>query len=86
MSEIAAKTWNRTAVRCWASSRANESPISFLVEDQEIEVSTVLESWRESDYLYFRVETNDGRIYELWHHEYDDSWQVRLVEINPIKE
>jgi hypothetical protein len=77
MSEIATKSWNRTAVRCWASSRADERPLSFLVDDDEIEVRTILESWREPDYLYFRVETRDGQVYCLRHDEYEDSWHVR---------
>jgi len=36
-----------------------------------------LKSWREPDYLYFKVETHDGRVYDLRHHEYEYSWQVR---------
>jgi hypothetical protein len=77
MSEIAPNPWVRTAVRCLASSRANERPISFLLDDTEIEVRSILGSWREPDYLCFRVETKDGRRYELRHHEYDDCWQLR---------
>ena len=60
-----------------ASSRAHERPISFLLNDTEIEVRSVLESWREPVYLYFRVETKDRRVYELRHHEYEDAWEVR---------
>jgi len=86
MSNLAPKSWNHTAVRCLASSRADERPLSFLVEDREIDVRAVLESWREPDYLYFRVETEDGRVYDLRHHEYEDSWELRLVEVNPINE
>jgi hypothetical protein len=77
MSETPFKSWNRTAVRCLASSRADERPLSFLVGDDEIQVASVVESWREPDYLYFKVETRAGRIYDLRHHEYEDSWQVR---------
>jgi len=71
------KPWNRTAVRCLAGYRADERPLSFLMDEGEIEVRTILESWREPDYLYFRIETKDGRVYDLRHHEYDDSWHVR---------
>ncbi len=75
MSETPFKSWNRTAVRCLASSRADERPLSFLVG--EIEITSIVESWREPDYLYFKVETRDGRVYDLRHHEYEDSWQMR---------
>ncbi len=80
MPDIATNPWNRTAVRCLASFRANERPISFLLECGEIEVHSVLESWREPDYLYFRVKTKDGRVYELRHHEYEDLWEFRESE------
>jgi hypothetical protein len=76
MSEITPKLWNRTAVQCLAGSRANERPISFLVNDREIAVRTILKSWREPDYLYFKVEAEDGRVYQLRCDEYADSWEV----------
>ncbi|HMK37381.1 MAG TPA: hypothetical protein VK463_20065 [Desulfomonilaceae bacterium] len=76
MSDIPLTSWNRTAVRCLASSRGNERPLSFLVDEREIQVRTILKSWREPEYLYFRVEAEDGRAYELRHAEYEDVWQV----------
>lgn len=77
MAEISMKSWTRTKVRCLAGYRANERPISFLVDDTEVEVRTILEFWREPDYLYFKVDTDDGRIYDLRHHEYEDYWEAR---------
>jgi len=62
MSETALKSWNHTEVQCLASSRANERPLSFLVDRRETQVRTVLKSWREPDFLHFKVETDDGRI------------------------
>jgi hypothetical protein len=52
----------------------SKSPLSFLVGESEIEVATIVESWMEPDYLCFRVETEDGRVYDLRHHEYEDFW------------
>ena len=77
MPEIVRNTWIRTAVRCLASSRADERPISFLLDSTEVEIRSILESWREPDYLYFRVQTKDGRAYEIRHHEYTDFWEMR---------
>jgi hypothetical protein len=77
MPEIAPSPWVRTAVRCLASSRASERPISFLLNDTEIEILSLLESLREPDYLYFKVETKDGRVYKIRHHEYEEYWEVR---------
>jgi len=47
------------------------------MDESEIEVRTILESWREPDYLCFRAETEDGRVYNLRHHDYEDFCQVR---------
>ena len=77
MPEIVQNTWIRTAVRCLASSRADERPISFLLDSTEVEIRFILESWREPDYLYFRVQTKDGRACEIRHHEYKDFWEMR---------
>ncbi|MGO9570390.1 MAG: hypothetical protein ACLP5H_22895 [Desulfomonilaceae bacterium] len=56
-----------------ARSRSNERSLSFLVEESEIEVRTILESWQEPDYLYFKVDTKNGRVYGLRHQKYEDS-------------
>lgn len=71
------KSWNRTAARCLASFRADERPISLLVDEQEVAVRTILKSWREPDHLYFRVETEDGQVFDLRHNEFEDIWEVR---------
>jgi hypothetical protein len=77
MSEIALKSWERAEVRCLASFRANERPLYFFASDREIKIRAILASWREPDYLYFRVETEVGQVCDLRHHEYEDYWQVR---------
>lgn len=77
MPEIVRNPWIRTAVRCLASSRADERPISFFLDNTEVEIRSILESWREPDYLFFRIETKDGRAYEIRHQEYKDYWEMR---------
>jgi hypothetical protein len=79
MPNFASKSWNNTKVRCLAGSRADERPIAVLVEGKEIEIRAILKSWREPDYLYFRVETGNGRTFELRHHEHADYWEMREV-------
>jgi hypothetical protein len=64
-------------VQYLAGSRANDRPISFLLNGTGIGIRSVLESRREPDYLHFRIETKDGRVYELRHHEFEDYWDVR---------
>jgi len=85
MPEMTPKSWYRTAVRCLAGYRADERPISFLVDDRKIEIRRIVRSWREPDFLHFRVETDDGREYDLRHHEYEDSWEMKPVEVIPVR-
>ncbi len=77
MSEIVHNPWIRTTVRCLASSRADERPVSMLLDNTEVAISSILVSWREPDYVYFRVRTKDGRAHEIRHHEYEDFWEMR---------
>jgi hypothetical protein len=77
MSDDSMKYWNPTAVRCLAGYKANERPISFLMGEHEIEVRTVLKSWREPDHTYFKIETEDRRVYQLRCNEHEGSWEVR---------
>ena len=85
MSETTFNPWVRTEVRCLASSRANERPISFLLDNTEVEIRSILESWREPDYLYFRIETKDSGIRKLRHHEHMDYWEVRESRVAGIR-
>lgn len=77
MSGPVHKSWKASRVHCLAGSRANERPISLFVDEEQIHVRSILKSWREPDYLYFKVDTTDGRVFVLRHHEYEDYWQVR---------
>ena len=86
MPDNTSESWHSTWVRCLASSRADERPISFFVDDVEIEVRELLKSWREPGFLYFQVETEDRKVYDLRHDEYEDRWQVRLGKVKRIEE
>ena len=43
-----------TIIRCLASSSANERPISFLLDESEIEVRRIMECWRKRIILFQR--------------------------------
>ena len=77
MPATSPKSWIDAEVRCLAGYRANERPVSFLVEKHETMVRAVLESWREPNYLYFKVETADGELVLLRYHDREDAWQAR---------
>jgi hypothetical protein len=76
MPVVASNAWQRTSVHCLAGFRANERPISFLANNKEIEIRSILDSWRDPDYLYFKVDTVEDHVYHLRHHEYQDFWEM----------
>ncbi len=71
--------WTTTHVTCLAGSRANERPTSFTLHTSRIPVSSVIASWREPGYLFFTVETFEGRRFVLRCHEQNDVWQVKKL-------
>ncbi len=76
MSDLSQKSWSPTRVRCLSGYRADERPISFLLDGVDTEIRSILASWREPGYQYFKIKTKDGRVYEIRHHEYEDFWQM----------
>ncbi len=68
-----------TMVRCRSGFRADEKPLEFHFRGKTLQVSGIVESWYTPDHLCFKVEAEDGGIYLLEHHEYQDSWRVRRV-------
>jgi hypothetical protein len=65
-----------------AGFRADERPISFLLGESEIRVRSILENWREPDYLCFRIKAEDGALYELRNHQYEDYWEVKEASLH----
>jgi hypothetical protein len=77
MSEPLLQMWTPAAVRCFAGYKGDERPTAFRLEHRDLRVVKILTAWREPDYFYFRVETSEGSIYELRHHEFEDQWHAR---------
>ena len=53
------------AVDCYAGARGEETPRRFTLENQLVEIRTVVDQWRTPDHRYFRVRTVAGESYTL---------------------
>ena len=53
------------AVQCYAGARGEETPRRFTVENQLVEIRTVVDQWRTPDHRYFRVRTAASESYTL---------------------
>lgn len=63
-------------VKCYAGYRGEEAPRSFLLDEQEVEVEEIVETWRTPQARCFKVRTEDGILYNLCHLEQTDLWQL----------
>ena len=56
----------------YSGYKANERPLYFLLEQQQLLVKEVKDRWYGQDHDYFRVLADDGRVYLLkWHRSLD---------------
>jgi hypothetical protein len=65
-------------VETYSGSRLHEHPRRFTWEDRWLEVSRILNRWRDPDHLYFKVRAADGRTYLLIYHCRRDAWEAQI--------
>ena len=67
-------------VRCYAGSRAEESPRSFSLGQRTIRVLEIIDRWLEPSHGYFKVRGDDGGIYILRYDRDKDVWEMILFD------
>ena len=70
-------------VECYAGYRGAESPRRFHLAGRTVEVTEILDRWREPERSGFTVRGDDGAIYRLRHDEHDDVWRVDRLRATP---
>ena len=63
-------------VECHSSSEYAEKPTALTWEGERLEIVSIPAQWRIPGGKCFRVETSDGRIFELSYSELDDEWHI----------
>lgn len=66
-------------VECHSGYKYGERPLAFYWEDQRLEVSETLATWRAPHGPCFRVRARDGRCFELSYEEATDEWKIRFL-------
>ncbi len=71
-------------VECHSGYKVNEYPVAFTFQGQRRIVSEIVDRWYEGGISpekptadYFKVKTDDGRIYILMYEGYSDKWFMR---------
>jgi len=61
-------------VKCYSGYTYPQRPESFLWLDEEHNICRIENEWREPDKRYFRVVTEDEKVFDLCYNETQDQW------------
>lgn len=66
-------------VECYSGYKADERPVSFILNDKKIMVDRTIEQWRTPDADHFKVMADDGKRYQLVHDTIKDGWILEKI-------
>ena len=52
-------------VECYSGHKADERPVSFLLDGNKIMVEEIIDRWRGPEFEFFKVLADDGKAYLL---------------------
>lgn len=73
----------RITVECMSDSRGEERPVRLRLNSKSILVSRVLDRWPGFDFLYFKVEGEDGARYIIRRDERTSEWDLIKFDRRP---
>lgn len=66
-------------VVAYSGYKANERPLSLVLNEQRLEVKRTLDTWYGVEHDYFKVLADDGKVYLLKWHRSLDMWFIEKV-------
>ena len=66
-------------VVAYSGYKANERPLHFLIDGNRLEAEKIIDRWYGEENDYFKVLANDGRIYMVRRHRFEDRWFLEKV-------
>ncbi|MBN1537572.1 MAG: hypothetical protein JW908_12615 [Anaerolineales bacterium] len=66
-------------VECRSNFEYAERPTALYWEEQRLMVDKIILSWRAPDGKYFRVQTADGQVFELFYDDLFNDWHIRSI-------
>jgi len=72
--------WHPTIVQCYSGYKADERPLAFRVGLRNLKVLKILDTSRDPDHFYFKVQTEDGGLFLLKHLQTEETWMVMRLK------
>jgi hypothetical protein len=66
-------------VECYSGHKSNERPVSFWVEDEKKVVENIIDRWTGEDHDYFKLATDDHKVYLIRYDRRGDFWTLEKV-------
>ena len=66
-------------VQCYAGYRADERPISFILDDRKYIIEHIIDRWRSPEFEFFKVSADDDKVYLLKHDMRRHEWACENV-------
>ena len=60
----------------YSGHRANQRPRSFSFDERLYKIAAVLDQWYEPSATYFKVQTEEGKVYLLRYEGQSDQWTL----------
>lgn len=66
-------------VQCYSGYKADEKPISFVLDGNKLMVEKIIDQWRNPEFDYFKVMADDGKGYLLRNDTRSGEWSLENV-------
>ena len=66
-------------VECYSGYKADEKPISFILNSKKYMVEKIIDQWRSPEFEYFKVQADDGTGYLLRNDERNGEWALEKI-------
>jgi hypothetical protein len=65
-------------VECYAGHRGDEKPRRLTIDDRQVFVEEIIDTWTGPDHRYFKVKGDDGDLYIIRQDTSSGAWELTM--------
>jgi hypothetical protein len=73
----------RIEVQCYSGYKADERPLSFVLDGKKLMIDKIIDRWRTPGYDFFQVVADNGKTYLLKNDRESGRWVLEKVPGSP---